>query len=189
MAPAHKLLEPLGGRSMLGTTLVRLGASAIDGVVVVVGHEAGLVGAEAALALEGVAIVEAERFADGLSATLAAGIAAVPDDAEGVLVVLGDMPLVRTGTTDLLLAAFRASGAAAPIVVPTHDGRRGNPVLWHRAHLPALAALDGDGGGRSLLAARADDVVTVATDDGGVLADIDTPGALEAARAVIGGGR
>jgi molybdenum cofactor cytidylyltransferase len=60
-------------------------------------------------------------------------------------------------------------------------GRRGNPVLWPRAHFPALMALTGDQGARSLLAGL-DDVVEVAAGDDGIFTDIDTPDDLTSIR-------
>ncbi len=65
---------------------------------------------------------------------------------------------------------------------PTWRGKRGNPVLWPRTHFARLAALDGDVGGKALLAEFAEHVIEVAVESDGILADIDTPDALAAAR-------
>jgi molybdenum cofactor cytidylyltransferase len=56
------------------------------------------------------------------------------------------------------------------------EGRRGNPVAFGARHLPALLALEGEHGARSLL--RSSPVVEVTVDDPGILRDIDTPGDL-----------
>ena len=128
---------------------------------------------------QAVRVVEAPDHAEGLSASLRAGLAAVPDDAAAVLVCLGDMPLVGAPVIDGLLAAFDAD-AGRSVVVPTAGGVRGNPVLWGRRHIPALRALTGDAGARRLFDALAGELHDVETGDAAVLRDVDTPEALAA---------
>ncbi|HRJ62389.1 MAG TPA: 4-diphosphocytidyl-2C-methyl-D-erythritol kinase, partial [Azospirillaceae bacterium] len=65
-------------------------------------------------------------------------------------------------------------------------GRRGNPVLWGRAHFAAIQQLTGDVGARALLAERADRLVLVETAADGVLIDVDTAEDLEKVRLLLG---
>ena len=65
-------------------------------------------------------------------------------------------------------------------MVPTHNGKRGNPVLWGSAFFPAMLAIEGDVGARHLIGQHAEAVVEVAFDNASSLVDIDTPEALEA---------
>ena len=112
------------------------------------------------------------------SRSLRTGIGAVPNDWQAAIVCLGDMP----GITPALLRALVARAGASAIVVPVFAGRRGNPVLWGRDHFTRLATLDGDTGGKPLLAVFAERIIDVAADSDSVLTDIDTPAALERAR-------
>ena len=91
-------------------------------------------------------------FAEGLSTSLKAGLAAVPDDVDGAIVCLGDMPQVGAPLIDRLIAAFDPERGAL-VVVPTIDGKRGNPVVWSRRFFPELMALEGDVGARHLIGA------------------------------------
>jgi molybdenum cofactor cytidylyltransferase len=91
---------------------------------------------------------------------------------DGVLVVLGDMPAVTIDDIAAVIAAFDGNN----IVVPTHNSKRGNPVLIGRQHFAALEQLQGDTGARALFA---DSVITEAPASAGVLFDIDSPSALE----------
>jgi molybdenum cofactor cytidylyltransferase len=70
------------------------------------------------------------------------------------------------------------------IVVPTHDGQWGNPVLWDRSYIPAMMALTGDSGARKLLRQHADAVAEIPLDES-VLRDFDT---LESLAALSVGG-
>jgi molybdenum cofactor cytidylyltransferase len=121
-------------------------------------------------------------FAEGLSTSLRRGIAAFPEDLDGALVCLGDMPLVTGRHIDRLIAAFNPLEGRA-IIVPTRRGKRGNPVLWARRFFAEMAQIAGDVGARHLIGEHAELVAEVEMDDDAILVDIDTPEALEALRA------
>ena len=171
---ANKLTADLAGRPVLSHVLAAVDAARLPAIVVT-GHDADAVAAIAAPR----AIVHAARYAEGLSQTLAAGIRAVPADWSAAVVVLGDMPALTA--TDLAAIAERASDDA--IVVPVHDGKRGNPVAWGRRFFGRLGAIEGDVGGKALLAEFSDAVVEVEASGDGILVDVDTPEALAALRA------
>jgi molybdenum cofactor cytidylyltransferase len=120
-------------------------------------------------------------FAEGMAGSLKVGVAQVGLEIDGVLVLLGDMPLVTPSVIARLVQVFAAE-PQAKAVVPVADGRRANPVLLSRALFPAVAGLSGDTGARALLDAAGDDVVEVPIDEDAVLIDIDTPEALAHAR-------
>ncbi|MFM2043269.1 MAG: hypothetical protein RLY86_1845 [Pseudomonadota bacterium] len=172
----NKLLEHLDGRPLVAHAVAAARSSRAVSVTLVTGHqETAVESALAAAGLDtGIAIVHAADHARGLSASLKAGLKSLPPEVDGVVVLLGDMPLVTAGHIDSLIAAFDPA-AGRGICVPTNQGRRGNPVLWDRRHIPAMLALSGDAGARSLLSALVAEVGEVAVADDGVLRDVDTP--------------
>ena len=129
-------------------------------------------------------LVHNPDFAEGLSTSLKAGIAAVPADADGAIVCLGDLPQVDAKLIDRLLSAFDPENGAF-VVVPTIDGKRGNPVVWSRRFFPELAAIDGDVGARHLIASYPEAVAEVPLTGNAALVDVDTPDALKAVKAEI----
>jgi molybdenum cofactor cytidylyltransferase len=174
----------MGGAKMTasyaGKPLVRhahdaVAAAGLAPVLTVVGHDAARV--SAALAGVDTSFVENPDYAQGMSTSLKAGIAALPETAAGAVVLLGDMPLVTPTIVARLVAAF-AERPTAKAVVPTAGGQRGNPILIGRRLFPEVMALTGDVGARRLLESAGDDVIEVAIDDGAVLTDVDTPEAL-----------
>jgi molybdenum cofactor cytidylyltransferase len=175
----NKLLADLGGKPMIRRTVEAVAASSADRVIVVTGRDADAVaGALTGLPIE---TIHNADFAQGLSTSLKRGLAAVPDDADAVLVCLGDMPRVTPAAINRLIAAFSPAEHRS-IAVPVFGAERGNPVLWGRQHFAALAALEGDRGGRGLIDQRTDELVEIAMGDDGVLVDADTPEALERIR-------
>ena len=151
MGAANKLLADIGGKPMVRRVMEAALASRARPVLAVTGHQAASVAA--ALAGLEVAFVDNPDYAVGLSSSLKAGIGAVPVGCDGALVLLGDMPQITAAHLDRLIAAFAAEDGA--VIVPTHEGRRGNPVLWPRARFAEMLQLEGDAGAKRLMAAHA----------------------------------
>ena len=170
MGGANKLFAEVDGVPLLLRAVNAALASAAASVTVVLGHEAEK--AEALLAGRRVNLVRNPDYAQGMSTSLAAGIAALPAEAEAAVVLLADMPGVNAAHVDRLIAAFDPRQPS--IVVPMHAGRRGNPILWPRAFFDAMQAVSGDQGARGLLAQHAARIATVEMDDA-IHADVDTP--------------
>jgi molybdenum cofactor cytidylyltransferase len=179
MGGPNKLLAELDGKKLVRIATEQALASKASDVVVVTGHQAELV--EQALAGLKVRFVRNPDFAGGLASSVKAGIAAVPPNADGAVVCLGDMPLIDANLIDRLIESF-APDRGNLIVVPVADGRRGNPVLWSRRFFNELMTLEGDIGARHLVTKHGEAVAEVAVQGDSAFLDIDTPQALEAAR-------
>ncbi len=177
MGTVNKLLAEIDGVTMVARVVDAALASHADPTVVVVGHEAPRV--RAALDGRPVTFADNRDFADGLSTSLKAGLAALPDAVTAALICLGDMPNLKPHQLDRLIAAYDPVEGRA-ICVPTHLGKRGNPVLWDRRFFADMAGLSGDVGARHLIGANTELVVEVEMDDDAVLIDIDSPAALTA---------
>ncbi len=179
MGARNKLLMPIDGVPMVRHAVTALLSAGIEIIRVVTGHQARGVRA----ALEGcpVSFVDNGDHEAGLSTSLKAGLDALPASCGAALVCLGDMPAVSGPALRSLVRAWQGSQAKA-IVVPTWNGRRGNPVLWDSSFFQAMRRVTGDAGARHLIGEYADYVIEVAMDDAAVLVDIDTP---EDARNVV----
>ncbi len=184
MAGANKLLAEIARRPLVRIAAEAALASRATPVIVVAGHQRAQV--EEALAGLPVRLVYNPDFAQGLGTSLKAGIAAVPADADGAIVCLGDMPQVDARLIDRLIGAFDPDRGAL-VVMPTFEGRRGNPVLWSRRFFPDLMAIEGDVGARHLIGRYSEAVVEVPIEGKAALVDVDTPEALVGVRAEIEG--
>ncbi len=175
MGPVNKLLAPLGGRAMVRAVVDALAGSSVRSVVVVTGHEAERVADT--LAGTGARLVHNPEYRQGLSGSIRAGLAALPESTEAAVICLGDMPLVTAAHIDRLAAAFDPA-EGREICVPVFAGRRGNPVLFARRFFDEMAGVRGDVGARHLIGEYEEYVCEVAMDDRAVLVDVDSPPAL-----------
>ncbi|MBY5775268.1 NTP transferase domain-containing protein [Rhizobium leguminosarum] len=175
---AHKLLAEFDGEPLVrraaGTALTADAAS----VIVVTGHRRSEI--EATLSGLAVTAVENTDYASGMASSLIAGFSASQaHHADGVLVLLADMPGVTSGDLDTLIAAFRAAAGRA-IVRAVSRGKRGNPVILPRLLGDAVMRLEGDVGARHLIETSGLPVIDVDIGDAAHL-DVDTPEAVLAA--------
>lgn len=151
-------------------------ASAVDGVTVVLGAQADAV--RGVLPSTQLRVVENPSWANGMSSSLQAGLSALPKNIAAVVVLLADQPQVSSATINALIERFQRT--LAPVVYPTFEGKRGNPVLLGRKLFPQLRQLHGDTGARGVVAAHLPVAEAVAVPDATILHDVDTPADLDA---------
>ncbi|HEX4410080.1 MAG TPA: molybdopterin-binding/glycosyltransferase family 2 protein [Xanthobacteraceae bacterium] len=179
MGGPNKLLAEINGKPLIRIVVDEVLKSRARPVVVVTGHQREKV--EAALAGLPVKLVHNPDFADGLGTSLKAGISALPNAIDGVIVCLGDMPQVDAAMIDQLTGALDPTKGAL-VAVPTIDGQRGNPVVWSRRFFPDLMAVEGDIGARHLIGRYGEAVAEVPLVGAAALTDVDTPEALAAVK-------
>ncbi len=168
-APVAKPLLEHRGRPLVAYALDGAVASGLRPVVLVVGHQGEEV-ARVAADFDGVTVVPAFAWAEGISQSLRAALEALASDltVDAVCVGLADQPRVGAEAYRRVAAA---ADAGAALAVATYDGHRGNPVAIARALWPAARALTGDAGARQLMDGREVEVDCTGTGDP---ADVDT---------------
>jgi len=171
------------GRPLLRHVIDIISRSSVDKIVVVLGHRRE----EVAATLEDLPlqIVANQDYASGQSSSLKAGLKALATlsstpKAEtcrtGVLFVLGDQPLLKPDTINLLIENFMRHGG---IVAPYYRGMRGNPVLFDLSLRAEFDSLQGDTGAREIIYRHPELLHKIEVTDRGILLDVDTPKDLE----------
>ena len=115
--------------------------------------------------------VACEHPARGLSESLRTGLAAINREASGLILALGDMPALSSGTLKRLLSAIDENPGRAHR--PRFEGRPGHPVHIPRARFGEIAALSGDRGPRDVLESW--HPIYLDLEDEGVVLDLDRP--------------
>ncbi len=107
----------------------------------------------------------------GISETVRIGTAAL-SDADGIMFMAADQPWLKRATVEKLCRVFRNNPER--ICAPEHRGEVGNPCIFPRALFNELLLLEGDTGGKSVIKAHEDMLMTVEA-DADELRDADTP--------------
>ena len=170
-----KLLAAWDAGVLLEGALSAAFAAPVRSVTVVIGADAEAVAAAARAFDPRALIVQAPDYAEGMAASLRAGVASLPADAAGAFVFLGDMPRVPPAVLGRMAEALETG---APAAAPVFEGRRGNPVLIGRELFPQLLALTGDAGARGVLQGLGTRLALIEAPDDGVLFDVDERGDL-----------
>jgi molybdenum cofactor cytidylyltransferase len=175
-----KLLARVGGQSLLRRMArVALLVRPAGCVVVLGAHDARL---RRELAGLEVRIVFNPRWREGMSRSLAAGVAALPADARGALVLLADQAGISPADLELLHQRWRR--APRCIVAAIAGGRLGPPAILPRPAFPELRRLRGDRGARELLRDPRRRVIGLELP--GAALDVDFPSDLATLRRVRG---
>ncbi|MGE3746195.1 MAG: NTP transferase domain-containing protein [Sphingomonadaceae bacterium] len=169
---SNKLLALYQGKPLAAHVASAVEAAGLPAIMVL-GHAEGEM--RAALADHSVRFAVAEDHACGMGHSIAAGIRAAPPEWQAAIICLGDMPLISPA----LLRRMANDASASTILIPTFDGRRGNPVLWGRNYFPLLEQLHGDSGARGLFEQFAGSLTFLPWRDDSILRDFDTPAALQ----------
>lgn len=169
---APKLTLPWGNQPVIGAVVSTLALGGVERILVVTGaHERGI---RDALKNTSVQIIDNLDYQNGeMICSLRAGLAVVEADADGVLVVLGDQPQIRSEVVRQVVAM--AEAAPEKIIVPSYQMHRGHP--WYLPHrywkeireMPTSATL------RDFMKQHPSDVVYLLVDTDSILADLDTP--------------
>ncbi len=174
----NKMLLELGGRTLVRRAVTTAFSAGLDPVLVVLGHESDRVRAELS-GLPYTAVLNSD-YARGMNTSLRAGIAALPDDAAGAVVLLGDMPLVEASMVRALLTAFRRSGPT--LALSSYGGVVAPPILYGRALFPDLRALEAESCGKSVVRSHRAEAVELQWPPER-LTDLDSPEDVERIRA------
>lgn len=170
MGEAKQLL-PLGKSTVLEQTLKNLQASQANEIVIVLGASAETIQQQLAASVKDLKTVHNPDYGEGISSSLRKGLSAINPDIAAALIVLADQPFVQPATINQIIDHYRNSEAR--IVIPTHNGSRGNPVLLDRSIFPEVMALKGDSGFRAIFGQHQNEIAKLEVADQGILLDID----------------
>ncbi len=164
-----KQLLPFRGSTLLGQIVENLLQSQAAETIVVLGSQAEKIIPQ--IAGEPVKIVVNQDFDQGMSSSIKCGLSHISEAADGVMIVLGDQPLIEKETIDLLIERHRQSERG--IILPVHNGTRGHPVIFKMKYKDELLRLTGDIGGKQIVERHPSDVLEVEVDSESVVMSID----------------
>ncbi len=190
---APKPLLDFDGSSCLSLVLRAGAASRATSAVLVLGSEAEAV-RKAADREEGsrsgwVSAVVNDRFREGQTSSVKAGLEALPGNADGFILLPVDHPLVTNVEIDALIARFEARPRGRSIFVAAHENERGHPVLFAASHRAPILELGDDEPLSGYTRIRDGETEQVPVDNPGVVRDMNTPEEYRAVLALYRAGR
>ena len=165
-----KLSLPWGRKTVLEHCFETLLQSEVQEIVVVLGIRNK--GVKNLFQGRKVKVVVNPHSKRGMSTSIRKGLRAIHPSSPGILIALGDQPLLKTRTINALVRAFDRGEEG--IIIPSFQGRMGHPVIFHKRYRKELLNLRGDVGGRTIVERHPEDVRVVPIKSDGVVKDVDT---------------
>lgn len=177
MGELNKLTLPVDGVPLLRRTAMmlcnygRAEGCGFTEVVVVTGHEQRA----AVEQLSGlpVTVTHNANYTDGQMSSVTCGLQSLTREADGVMICLSDLALLELDDLRLIHQGF--SDAQRPILVPTYQGERGNPIVLDSSQVSEILATGRNLGCRNLIEREPERVTTLEMPNDHVLVDMDTP--------------
>ena len=168
-----KALLPIDGQTFIERIVQALKSGGVERIVVVLGFNADALRRK--IEHLPVEIVVNSDFQLGQLSSLQAALRhlASDQDCDGILVHLVDHPYIDPDLVRLMLQRF--ADTQKMIVVPSHQGKRGHPVIFSRALFKELLDAPMEQGAKAVVNARRDATLEIDTEDVGITLDIDTP--------------
>ena len=171
MGNTNKLLMTIDGKPIVKLVCESVLATSFDPIMVVTGFEKHKI--ETALIDLKMQFIYNGLWADGMATSIFSGIAALPEDIDGNLIVLGDMPFVSAETLEKLKSSF-IFHEGRYIIYPQYGERQANPVLFPKRYFGEILSYTGDRGCKKVLKQHHRDAISVPIDSNEVILDCDT---------------
>ena len=176
MVGTNKLLESINGLPMIEHVVRSALSSNADYVVVVTGHDAKFI--EKRLEQYDVKIVRNADYVSGVLGSVRLGLAVLPPDIAGAVILPADMPAFTEDYIDKLIEAFDFTAKRRPVVLPVFNSVRHNPVLWPRDLFNVVKIVPEDSQFVPALIEHSDYIKEIPLKDDLPLTDINTRGDL-----------
>ncbi len=176
MGQENKLLLPYQEGTVLSHVLGQIHHAGIDNIFAVTGHQRRKI--EQELSRHDVTFFHNDIYDEGMSTSVKLGIGSLPENIDAVLIILGDMPNITADILRQIIAVYDPADDRA-IIIPTHNGKRGNPILWDSEYFSEFERLSGDMGAKILLSEYSEYIHEVEVGSDEIFLDIDTFEAYE----------
>ncbi len=168
-----KPLLDFGGMPLLTRLLEECRRSAVDEIVVVLGHEKAKI--QEQVDLSGVRVVANDQYRKGQTSSFQCALRNLNAGTKAFLNLPVDHPLVTRREIDALVEAYRSRESQAKIFIPEFEGRPGRPVLFDRDLAIEILALDSEDPVHGIIKQYQKDVARVPVENPYIMKDMDTP--------------
>lgn len=164
-----KLSRYIGEDTMLEHLAKVVSSSNLEKTIMVTGYEKSF--AENIAKKYGFLICHNENYMEGMSTSLKAGVRALPEDCQAIVIILGDMPYIKASTINTLVSAFETG--EKDIIIPRYKNKTGHPLIMSSTYKEQILNIQGDKGARDVIKNNLQNVKYIDINDEGILIDID----------------
>ncbi|MBT3938731.1 MAG: nucleotidyltransferase family protein, partial [Pelagibacterales bacterium] len=171
MLKDNKLLIKINKQTMLERMIFTSLNSNANNTVLVLGYQSDII--QEIIQNNNITTVINTDYKKGLSSSLQCGISALPDDCDAAIIILADMPNIDNQVINRMINSFNPSKNNS-IIIPTFNGKKGNPILLARKFFPDILRVKGDKGAKDIIINNKKSILEIPQKNSSVLNDIDT---------------
>ena len=165
-----KLLMPFGDKSIIDVVINEAIRSKLNHLIVVVGSDKDKIKKQ--IQDYPLTITENPEYHRGMLSSVQYGLRALPDNHDAVMILLGDQPMIPASVINQVINSYHQTDKG--IVIATHNGKRGHPILFEMKYRHEVLQLGPDHSLHDLTRNHRDDILEVEVDTPDILRDIDT---------------
>jgi molybdenum cofactor cytidylyltransferase len=179
MKDENKLTKEIKGIPLINYSVKNILASAVDEIIIVTGHEKekieNIVGEH-----KKIKYVYNKDFKNGMSSSIKTGLLSVSKKADAFFICLGDMPNVSQNIYNKLIKSrFNYNKKLKreykkEILIPTYEGKEGNPILFSKFMKNEIMLISGDLGAKKIIELNKNKILNVPFNNQGITLDFDT---------------
>jgi len=178
MKGENKLTKEINGIPLIKYTVKNILGSAVDELIIVVGHEKEII-EKIIENKKKIRFIYNSNFADGISSSIKIGLENISKKSEAFFISLGDMPDVNQNIYNKLIKTRYnynkklKTNLKKEIFIPTFENEKGNPILFSKHMREKIMQIKGDNGARELIELNKDKTLNVPLKSRGVILDFD----------------
>jgi molybdenum cofactor cytidylyltransferase len=180
MKGENKLIKEIDGIPLIKYAVKNILTSAVDEIVIVLGHEKDLIKSIIGIDKK-IKFTYNKDFKKGISSSIKTGLKNISKKSEAFFISLGDMPNVNQNIYNKLIKSrFKYNKKLKPqhkkeIIIPTFEGKNGNPVLFSKFMKDKIMLVKNDLGASEIIKLNKEKILNVPFNNDAIFLDFDTP--------------
>jgi len=179
MEGENKLTKKINGIPLIKYSVKNILGSAVDELVIVVGFESEIIKSIIDKNKK-IKFVYNKDFKNGISSSIKKGLEQISNKTKNFFISLGDMPKVNQNIYNKLIKTKNKYNKKLnlenkkEIIIPTYEGKKGNPILFSNFMKEKIINIEGDIGAKKIIELNEKKVLNVPFKSNGVILDFDT---------------
>ena len=176
----NKLTKKINGIPLISHTIKNILGSAVDEIVIVVGYEEDILKSLIEKNKK-IKIIYNKNYNSGIASSIKIGLKNISTKTEAFFISLGDMPNVNQNIYNKLIKVRDKYNKKLKIkykkeiIIPTYQGKNGNPILFSKHMKKKIMKIEGDVGAKSLVELNMNKILKVPFKNDAIILDFDKP--------------
>jgi len=176
----NKLTKKINGIPLISHTIKNILGSAVDEIVIVVGYEEDILKSLIEKNKK-IKIIYNKNYNSGIASSIKIGLKNISTKTEAFFISLGDMPNVNQNIYNKLIKVRDKYNKKLKIkykkeiIIPTYQGKNGNPILFSKYMKKKIMKIEGDAGAKSLVELNMNKILKVPFKNDAIILDFDKP--------------